>query len=100
MRLGRAADALAGSGAGLYALLCALAAVAGFIVGWTKVGQAVVVSGAHMVDGVGAGEPAQVTDVAVGGEDQRPDLGVPAGGQQVDAPAAARPSGGHRTSRS
>jgi hypothetical protein len=64
MRLGRAADALAGSGAGLYAL-CALAAVAGFIVGWTKVGQAVVVSGAHMVDSVGAGEPAPVADVAI-----------------------------------
>ena len=36
---------------------CALLrAMAGFIVGWMKVGQAVVVSGAHMVDSVGAGE--------------------------------------------
>lgn len=82
--LGRAADALASRCAGLYTLLRALPAMARVIVGWPKVRQAVVIPRLHVVDGVGAGLAADVTRGAVGSEDQRASLGVPARREPVD----------------
>lgn len=97
MRLGRAADALAARCAGLYALLRALPAMARVIVHGPEILKAVIVSGPYMVDGIGAKLAAEIARGAVGGEDQRPDRGLPAGGQPVDALRAGPASGtGHR----
>lgn len=91
MTFRRALDGLAARCAGLYALLRALPGMARVIVGWAEVRQAVVVSGDDVVNDVGAREPTEVADVAVGREDQRPNLLPPIRGQPVD-PLAAIPS--------
>lgn len=65
-----ALGALAAGLAGLYAFGRRLATVAGDVVGGAEVGEGVVVARLHVVDGVGAGEAAEVAGRAVGGEDQ------------------------------
>lgn len=89
MTFRRALDGLAARCAGLYALLRALPGMARVIVGWTEVPQAVVVSGDDVVDDVGAGESTEVADVAVGGEDEWPDLRAPPRRQPIDPPTTA-----------
>jgi len=76
MRFRRTLDGRPLPGAGFDAFACGLLAMAGVVVGWTKVRQAVVVAWRHVVDRVGAREAAEVADVPV----ERVDGGLGAAG--------------------
>ena len=97
MRLRRTLDGHTLPGAGFNAFACALVAMAWVVVRWAKVRQAVVVARAYVVDGVGAGQAADVADVPV----EREDLGLgaagglPVGGEALPAIRVFPAAGGH-----
>lgn len=70
--------------AGFDSLLRALLGVTGVSVSRAQVLETVIIASDDVVDGVGARLTTQMADVAVGGEHQRPDDGVPALGQALD----------------